>query len=329
MRPARLSFRLAAAAVAVLVVFAHAPAVAAPSPKASPDSLGVIGFGGSALILGDQVLIGRPGILVGFPMPADSRRHRPCLRPRGGRLGGERDAGREGRHAGGRVRLRARRGEEPPGRRCAGSGRRWSGLRVRARLGWAVERAGTTDREGRGRGRPAGCSRRAPWGCAARGRTGTRRRSAERSSSSPGAGVPASGRSAGPCRPSATAAGDWFGAAVAFDGQRALVGAPGGTTAPLDSTRLRPGQAFVFRSAGAKWSEEARLTPPTPGGQWFDGGGGPARRHRGTRRRAAGGQSGRHGSPLHQAGHDLEIGRHHRSRLHHPAGRLRILAGPR
>ena len=70
MRSARLSFRLAPAAVAALVVFAHAPAVAAPSPKASPDSLGVIGFGGSALILGDQVLIGRPGILVGFPMPA-------------------------------------------------------------------------------------------------------------------------------------------------------------------------------------------------------------------------------------------------------------------
>jgi hypothetical protein len=58
----------------------------------------------------------------------------------------------------------------------------------------------------------------------------------------------------GTLQPQATTTGDWFGAAVAFDGQRALVGAPGGTTGPLDSTLLRPGQAFVFRSAGAKWS---------------------------------------------------------------------------
>jgi hypothetical protein len=33
-------------------------------------SSGSIGFGGAALILGDQVLIGRPGTLIGFPLPA-------------------------------------------------------------------------------------------------------------------------------------------------------------------------------------------------------------------------------------------------------------------
>ena len=60
-----LPFRLAPVLTALLLAIAT-PAVAA----ASPDSLGVIGFGGSALIVGDQVLIGRPGILVGFPMPA-------------------------------------------------------------------------------------------------------------------------------------------------------------------------------------------------------------------------------------------------------------------
>ena len=70
MRLARPSFRLAAAAVAALVLSAHSRAVAAPVPKALPDSLGVIGFGGAVVILGDQVLVGRPGILVGFPMPA-------------------------------------------------------------------------------------------------------------------------------------------------------------------------------------------------------------------------------------------------------------------
>ena len=67
MHDACLPFRLAAAA---LVLAASASVAAPPPAKASPDSLGVIGFGGSALILGDQVLIGRPGILVGFPMPA-------------------------------------------------------------------------------------------------------------------------------------------------------------------------------------------------------------------------------------------------------------------
>src|SRR5918994_2165065 len=33
------------------------------------ESSGPIGFGGSAAIVGDQVLIGRPGTLIGFPMP--------------------------------------------------------------------------------------------------------------------------------------------------------------------------------------------------------------------------------------------------------------------
>ena len=66
MHQARLPLRLGPVIVA-LILSTHGRAVAAPE---APDSLGVIGFGGSALILDDQVLIGRPGILVGFPMPA-------------------------------------------------------------------------------------------------------------------------------------------------------------------------------------------------------------------------------------------------------------------
>jgi hypothetical protein len=31
---------------------------------------GSVGFGGAALIVGDQVLVGRPGTLIGFPLPA-------------------------------------------------------------------------------------------------------------------------------------------------------------------------------------------------------------------------------------------------------------------
>jgi hypothetical protein len=34
------------------------------------QSSGSIGFGGAALIMGDLVLIGRPGTLIGFPLPA-------------------------------------------------------------------------------------------------------------------------------------------------------------------------------------------------------------------------------------------------------------------
>ena len=70
MPSARLSFRRYAAVLAALVVHAAASAAAAPSPEPSRDSRGAVGFGGSALVLGDQVLIGRPGLLVGFPMPA-------------------------------------------------------------------------------------------------------------------------------------------------------------------------------------------------------------------------------------------------------------------
>lgn len=265
MRSARLSFRLAPAAVAALVVFAHAPAVAAPSPKASPDSLGVIGFGGSALILGDQVLIGRPGILVGFPMPAIHAGtvhvfgregagwvESGMLGAKDGTLGdgfgsalaAEKNllvVGAPGVAGGGAVYVFER-----------GSDGRWS---ERARL---TAKGGTE-------GDRLGAAVALHGGVLLAGAPG---RDAERGT----VVVFARGRSAGEwtqrgaLQPSATAAGDWFGAAVSFDGQRALVGAPGGTTAPLDSTRLRPGQAFVFRSAGAKWSEEARLTPPTPGG---------------------------------------------------------------
>jgi choice-of-anchor B domain-containing protein len=62
-----------------------------------------------------------------------------------------------------------------------------------------------------------------------------------------------------------TSANDWFGASLALDGQRALVGAPGVWTA--DSSKRKPGVAFVFR-AGARgtWTEEGRLGPTAEDG---------------------------------------------------------------
>jgi choice-of-anchor B domain-containing protein len=265
MRHARPSFRLAAAAVAALVLSSHARAVAAPATKALPDSLGAIGFGGAAVILGDQVLIGRPGVLVGFPMPAIHAGTVHVFGREGARwvesgMLGAKDGtvgdgfgsavaaeknllvvGAPGAAGGGAVYVFER-----------GSDGRWS---ERARL--AAKGGAEGDRLG-----AAVALRGGVLLAGAPGRDGERGTVV----------VFARGRSAGEwtprgtIQPAATAAGDWFGAAVAFDGQRALVGAPGGTVAPLDSTRLRPGQAFVLRAAGGKWSEEARLRPPTPDG---------------------------------------------------------------
>ncbi|HEY7504452.1 MAG TPA: choice-of-anchor B family protein [Gemmatimonadales bacterium] len=265
MRHARLSFPLAAAAVAALLVLRSGRAVAASSPDPSPDSLGVIGFGGSALVLGDQVLIGRPGVLVGFPMPPTHAGTVHVFRREGGgwvegemlhakdgtlgdgfgsALAAEKNlllVGAPGAPGGGAVYVFER-----------GSDGRWSErARVTAKGGAEGDRLGAAVAVRAGvllAGAPGRDEERGSVLVFARGRTAgewTLR---------------------GTIQPGATAAGDWFGAAVAFDGQRALVGAPGGTAGPLDSTRLRPGQAFVFRSAGGKWSEETRLTPPTPAG---------------------------------------------------------------
>ena len=60
MRLVPLCFSLAAA----LVTFP------ASAQTFRTESSGSIGFGGAAAIAGDQVLIGRPGTLIGFPIPA-------------------------------------------------------------------------------------------------------------------------------------------------------------------------------------------------------------------------------------------------------------------
>ena len=261
MRPVRSLFRLAAVAMAALVV--PAPATGSAPLTRSPDSNDLIGFGGSALILGDQVIIGRPGILVGFPMPAihagsvhvfgregDGWVESVMLGAKDGTLGdgfgsalaAEKNllvVGAPGAAGGGAVYIFER-----------GSDGRWS------------ERVRLTAKGG-AEGDRLGASLAIHGGVLLAGAPG---RDGERGA----VVVFARGRSAGDwtqraaIQASATATGDWFGAAVDYDGARALVGAPGGTAGALDTTRLRAGQAFVFRAAGGKWSEEARLSPPTP-----------------------------------------------------------------
>jgi len=55
---------------------------------------------------------------------------------------------------------------------------------------------------------------------------------------------------------------DWFGSAVAVDGERAIVGAPSGDKTPSE---FSTGVAFVFRRDGDGWVQEAALAAPDAG----------------------------------------------------------------
>jgi hypothetical protein len=222
---------------------------------------GAIGFGGATLIAGDQVLIGRPGTLIGFPMPAnhagavhvfrrvgDRWTESGMFAPKDGTLGdgfgtalaadGNLLAvGAPGAAGGGAVYLFER-----------GSGGRWT---QRARLSSATGADG--DRFGAALALKGGVLLAgAPGREGEKGAVLVFRRGK-------GSGDWAA---RGVIQGSGTAADDWFGASLAFDGQRALIGAPGPWT--FDSTRWKPGQAFVFLAGkGSDWSEQARLAQET------------------------------------------------------------------
>jgi choice-of-anchor B domain-containing protein len=233
-----------------------------PSPITAQtyrDPSAAIGFGGSALIAGEQVLIGRPGTLIGFPIPASHAGAVHVFRRAGGGLtetgmfapkdgalgdgfgtalaaeGNLLAVGAPGAAGGGAVYVYER-----------GTGGKWT---ERARL--TLKDGTETDRLG-----AAVALRGGVLLAGAPGREGERgavliyRKG--RSVADWGSATVLQG--------SGTAANDWFGAAIAYDGQRALVGAPGRWTA--DSTGWKPGQAFVFRpSQRGPWTEEGRLAP--------------------------------------------------------------------
>jgi choice-of-anchor B domain-containing protein len=228
------------------------------------DPSGSIGFGGAVAIAGDQVLIGRPGTLIGFPIPAthagavhvfrrdgDRWAESGMLSAKDGALGdgfgtalavdGNLLAvGAPGAAGGGAVYLFER-----------GSGGRWM---ERARL------SGSGGAEGDWFGAAVALK----GGVLLTGAPG---REGEKGS------VVVFGRGRSPTewtvrtvlQGTGIAANDWFGASLALDGQRALVGAPGAWTS--DSSKRKPGQAFVFR-AGAQgtWTEEGRLDPAAEDG---------------------------------------------------------------
>jgi choice-of-anchor B domain-containing protein len=240
--------------LAAFLLLSPVPTEAQTFRDASPAS---IGFGGATLIAGNQLLIGRPGTLIGFPMPANHAgavhvfqragerwSEAGMFAPKDGTLGdgfgtalaadGNLLAvGAPGAAGGGAVYLYER-----------GSGGRWT---QRARL--TSSNGSDGDRLGAALALKGGVLLAgAPGREGEKGAVLVFRR---------GKG-PGDWTARGVIQGSGTAADDWFGAALAFDGRRALVGAPGPWT--FDSTRWKPGQAFVFLAGkNADWPEQARL----------------------------------------------------------------------
>jgi choice-of-anchor B domain-containing protein len=258
-----LHFVSAAGVAALVAVVAVAGTASAQTFREDPPTS--IGFGGAALVVGDQVVIGRPGTLIGFPIPAshagtvhvfrrsgDRWTETAALSAKDGSLG---DGFGTALAADGDLLVIGAPGAAGGGavyvfQRAAGGG--WT---ERARL--AATGGADGDR--------LGASVALRGGVLLAGAPG---REAERGTVlvfARGRGV-TDWASRGAFQGRSAAAGDWFGAAVAFDGQRALVGAPGGWS--LDSTRWRAGQAFLFRPGrDGAWTEEARLTPPAADSQ--------------------------------------------------------------
>ncbi len=244
---------LAVPSLVASLVIVSSPVAAQTFRDVSPEA---IGFGGAAAIAGDQILVGRPGTLIGFPIPASHAgavhvfrrsgavwREEGMVSPKDGRLGdgfGTALAvdgnilaiGAPGAPGGGAVYVYERTGNSWAERaRLEGAGGA-DGDRLGASLALkgSVLLVGAPGRESE-RGAVLSFVR------------GKNTREWVEGSVIQGGG---------------TAAGDWFGAALAFDGRRALVGAPGPWT--FDSTRWKPGQAFVYRAASrGAWAEDGRL----------------------------------------------------------------------
>ncbi len=287
MRPARLS---SACRLAPTAFLATAPPARPPSPDLTgPDSASSASEG-PPLIAGDQMRHRPPGHADRLPDSRQPCGHRSRLRSAAGTGGWSR--GCCARRTACWETGSARRSPpmEPHGGRGARGNRRRSRLRVRAWVGWTLgERARLSAPGGRMAtgwgssialrggvllaGRPGRDAERGAVAVFARG-TGRRRMEAAR----------------GLVQAKAAAGGDWFGAALAFDGQRALVGAPGETGSAIPTGR-RQGQAFVFRSTSGSGARRPASSPRRRS-PWLARGCRPPRRQRGPGWSAAGGQHG-------------------------------------
>lgn len=232
---------------------------AAAQTSRSPDSqAALIGFGGAAAVAGDQVLIGRPGLLPSFPMPPSQAGGVHVFR----------------RGDGGRW---AEIGMIAPKDGAIGDGfgvaLAADGALLAVGAPEAAGKAGAVyiferDRSGRWTQRaklaPSQAAPGEHFGAALAFQGGVLLAAAPGDTTRSGR-VVVFRRGKGAARwseeavllGSATAAGDRFGRSVALDRGRALVGSPG--PAGNDSTKWRAGAAYVFRAATGRWTEEAVL----------------------------------------------------------------------
>ena len=239
------------------LVGASSPIAAQTSRAGSPPAE-LIGFGGAAAVAGDQVLIGRPGLLTGFPSPPTAPGSVHVF----------------GRGEGGRW---VEAGMIVPGDRAVGDGFGMAlaadGALLAVGAPEAASRAGAVylferDRSGRwvqrARLTPSSAAPGDRFGTSLALQDGVLLAGAPGDTTRSGRAVVfRRGRDAGQwteqgvLHGSTTTPGDRFGRAVSLDRGRALVGAPG--PGGNDSTKWRSGAAYVFRSAGARWTEEAVL----------------------------------------------------------------------
>jgi choice-of-anchor B domain-containing protein len=250
--------RLLLVIVAALAGSSGAAAQSFRVEGASPST--VIGFGSAIVIAGDEVIVGRPGTVIGFPLPAGQRGGVHVFR-RGSNgwsesasvtaegvgdmdgfgmsiavdgnlmaVGAPRTGGNLGavyvfeRSSGGQWSQRAR--ITPPD------------TAADQRFGNALAIAGNTLLVG------------VPGAEQSRGAVIAYRRGSNAATWSEAGRLTGTGLSDG----------DSFGSAIARSGDAVLIGAPGPTAALFSQARGRAGQAFVFRrGADGSWSEEAKL----------------------------------------------------------------------
>ncbi len=224
-----------------------------------PHPMARLGFGSAVAMAGDQLLVGRPGAVAGFPMPVVQAGAVHLFSARNGswsEVGSFAGSGTGvGDGFGGSLAVA---GEwlvvGAPG---SDEGRGAAFVYQRAATGWTERARLVAATAGAGAGVGSAVAvvgdvilLGAPNDAGGTGKVHAFRRGAD------GTWVPAGTLSA------EVAVGDRFGAALAFDGERVLVGAPGPTAGGfLGGGQPKEGAVFAYRRAGAEWNLEGRLAP--------------------------------------------------------------------
>ena len=242
----------------LLVLLAPA-ALGAQTFRAAEASVpAMIGFGAAAAIEGEEVLVGRPGIVSGFPMPSAQSGSVHIFRrsARGWAETGSVSARDSAIGDGFGAALAVDGSMMAVGAPGAAEGRGAVYVLERNRAGRWMERAKLTAADGEKDDR-LGSSVAIAGGVIIAGAPGRAESQGMaivyRRDQRSGAWAEQSRLTGG-----GVVEGDRFGAAIALAGDRALIGAPGRLGG---GPQVRPGRAFAFRrGAGGGWTEEAALT---------------------------------------------------------------------